>query len=885
MASNVSDDVTAEVKRVVRNMGSTVVDIVDFTHEFGGDVPVVGAVLKTLTTIREKAETVQSNMEELKELEKRCTYVTARVIVKLRHNSGLEMDVTPLESCVTAAEEFIERCGRRGWCGRCTKASSDKDEIAKLNVRVDRLIGDMGLAAIANVGAKIDGLTATLTQTPATVPVAAVPKGKPAEHSWHVARDRVVDAVYEQLSCRQVPQVVGLVGRSGSGKTTCAASIVGEPKGGSSRHQNGTADQVLRRQNRVREHFCDGVVWLRVGRGAGSAERVPALMSLLAKTVYEELADSYGFAPGASPNDPRDGSAFIRNFVCGTGRAAGQKRCLIVADDVWEVDILEELRNTGMWVLFTTRNPRLVETVEGSVVPVDQLSKSEAESLLSGAAELSTGSSLPSVAAKIIERCDRMANHLEFVGRWSIVKGSDDEEDWAEALSAIDAEMSAISGEAEAQKSDEGLLAVKRAAILRAGFLDLAAQNAFNPLLYLSLAVMPDGHAFGAKEAAVLLYDDGADEGASRRRTRQAGKVVANLEQWAVVTMHGDSFRMHDAHTEFARNKLKKSEDVRASAVRRWRGFISTLATVRSTDYFELVDLWHATEAVGGESWRVSRPYHVALDSIQDSSSECIPTLKAVVEFGINECAWDATHGVALRLLRVQKDTAVVHAEVRNTLESLIHCANALDLTSDADAYRRELSSMVDVAWEKRSHAANSPPRLVAEQLLERGQQLAITRRPDEAHEAISEALRIQEGGADFESLEISETLEFLAIVLVDLKRYNEGVEVYQRCLRIKEGLYGHEHLRLTVTLHNLAVCALKRGGPGDVEQASGLLRRALSIKEAKTGEDHVGMVRTLHWLRRCAEQAGKSDEENRWKERIKRLEDANTKRNLSPPV
>lgn len=713
-----------------------------------------------------------------------------------------------------------------------------------------------------------------------------MPKGKPAEQSWHVARDRVVSAVYEHLSSGQTPQVVGLVGRSGSGKTTCAASIVGEPKGGSSRRQNETGDQMLRRLNRVREHFSDGVVWLRVGRGAGSAERVPALMSHLARTVFEELAHSYGFAPGASPTDPRDGSAFIRGFVRGTGKAATRKRCLIVADDVWELDILEELRHTGMWVLFTTRDPRLVERAEGSVVPVDQVSKAEAESLLRGAAELSTGSSLPSAAAKIIERCDRMANHLEFVGRWSTVKGSDDEDDWAEAVSAIDAEMSAVAGEAEAQKSDEDLPGVKRVAILRAGFLDLAAQNGFNPLLYLSLAVMPDGRAFGAKEAAVLLYDDGADDGVSQRRTRQAAKVVANLEQWAVVTMHGDLFRMHDAHTDFARNKLKKSEDVRAPAVRRWRGFISTLATVRSTDYFDLVGLWHATETLGGESWRVSRPYHVALDSIQDSSPECIPSLKAVVEFGINECAWDVTHDVTLRLLRLQKDAAVEHEEVRHTLESLIHCANALNLNSDADAHRRELSSMVDAAWEQRSHTANSPPRLVAEKLLERGQQLAITRRPDEAHEAITEALRIQqEGSGDFERLEISATLEFLAIVLVDLKRYNEGVEVYERCLHIKEDLYGHEHLRLTVTLHNLAVCALKRGESGDVEKASELLRRALSIKEAKTGEDHVGMVRTLNWLRTCAEQAGKSDEEKHWQKRIKRLEDANAKGDKSATV
>eukprot|EP00903_Cladosiphon_okamuranus_P013555 g12626.t1 len=264
MASSVTDDVTAEVKRVVRNMGSTAADIVDFTHELGGEVPVVDAVLRTLTAIREKVETVQSKTEGMKELERRCTYVTARVVVKRRQNSSSEMDVTPLESCVKAAEEFIERCSRRGWCGRCTKVSSDKDELAKLN-----------------------------------------PRSSNGATGW---------------------------------QTTWSLS-------------------------------ADGVL------------------------------------------------------------------------------------------------------------------------------------------------------------------GSDDEEDWAEAVSAIDAEMRVIAGKAEAQKSDEGLAAAKRAAILRVGLLDFAAQNAFNPLLYLSLAVMPNGRAFGAEEADVLLYDDGADDGASRRRTRQAAKVLPKLEQ------------------------------------------------------------------------------------------------------------------------------------------------------------------------------------------------------------------------------------------------------------------------------------------------------------------------------------------------------------------
>lgn len=518
------------------------------------------------------------------------------------------------------------------------------------------------------------------------------------------------------------------------------------------------------------------------------------------------------------------------------------------------------------------REDGVVEAVRGSFkVPVDQISKAQARLLLRGAAELPTGASLPSAATTVVELCDRMANRLEFVGRWSTVRESDDDDDWSEAVSVIEAEIRAMMVHIMGQPSDEELSEVRRVAILRAGFRDLVAENRLNAVLYLSLAVMPDGRAFGSKEAAVLLYDDGAT--CSENKVRRAAKIVANLEQWAVVTMHGDLFRVHDTHIDFARTKLRDSEDVRASAVKRWENFVSTLDTIRGTDYFVLVDLWRAIEVVGGHSWRRSLPYHAALAALEDSHPECIPSLKAVVECGIKQSAWLNTNGVARRLLRLQKDAAAEDGEVRQTLESLIHCANALDLP-DGDALRDELSSMVDAAWETRE--VDLPPRRAAAQLLERGQYLAVTRRNSDAYEAIVKALEIQEAIEGLDSLEMADTLEFLAIVISDPKEFDRRVATYERCLRIKEDHYGRDHLCLTVTLHNLAAAVLKRGGEGDVEKASELFLRALTILEAKTGGDNDSMFRTLTYLVRCAEKAGKADAAEQWQQRIQRLKDAN---------
>ena len=61
------------------------------------------------------------------------------------------MDVGPIELCVEAALQFVKRCSQRGKVSRVLKASSDKDEIAALNVRVDRVRGDLGLAGVAAI--------------------------------------------------------------------------------------------------------------------------------------------------------------------------------------------------------------------------------------------------------------------------------------------------------------------------------------------------------------------------------------------------------------------------------------------------------------------------------------------------------------------------------------------------------------------------------------------------------------------------------------------------------------------------------------------------------------------------------------------------------------
>ncbi|CAM9487704.1 unnamed protein product, partial [Laminaria digitata] len=116
-------------------------------------------------------------------------------------------------------------------------------------------------------------------------------------------------------------------------------------------------------------------------------------------------------------------------------------RCLVVADDVWDAEVVEKLRETGMQVLMTTRERSLVE--EGKRVSVEALTDQEAKDLLRATVQFPRDADLPAAAMTILDRCANVAMYVEFVGRWSILHtGEDgvpqDKSAWVKVVRAID---------------------------------------------------------------------------------------------------------------------------------------------------------------------------------------------------------------------------------------------------------------------------------------------------------------------------------------------------------------------------------------------------------------------------------------------------------------
>ncbi|CAM9091318.1 unnamed protein product, partial [Laminaria digitata] len=398
--------------------------------ESGAATPFVAPLCVALIKAKGIVDGASRNKEELAELCELCDLIAVQVIDKAKASNTSTIDVAPLQKCVDKLEEVAERYHDQGRLARMAQFRRDGDDIRRLRARIEAVVPIMGLAGVVNIGEKLNQILACLQPRPK---LASVPPGVPMGQSWYTVRDGVVDRVCDILGGDGGPVVAALTGRSGAGKTTAAAAMVGERQGPIRPRTGETEDQARTRLDRVRARFSDGVVWLRVGKGAGGADRLPPLMRKLAKTLHEHVMKSHVDAPEVG----EEGESYVKKIVELT-----KKRCLVVADDVWEEEVVEKLRETGMWVLLTTRFPVMVKP--GERVFVDKLGETEAENVLRGAANLPPGHRLCDDAVQVLEICGFTAMDIAFVGSWSSVRSASgvpkSNRVWARAVTDIKAQ-------------------------------------------------------------------------------------------------------------------------------------------------------------------------------------------------------------------------------------------------------------------------------------------------------------------------------------------------------------------------------------------------------------------------------------------------------------
>ena len=226
-------------------------------------------------------------------------------------------------------------------------------QLAIMNLK--GVISSSDMKVLQGVDEKVDRLTSLVNEMrPPSLPgMAAIPAGVLALPRNYVERSGARDIMDDLLNQENAVAPYTIVGMGGGGKTVLASAVV--------------------RNSSVREHFCGGIFWVRVGRGAKNS-----LLPLL-----HGLAREIGAAPTDSPHgvphtlESLDQVKQHLSMVTSTSNFP----FLVVLDDVWEREVVDAFLPLKLKLLVTTRDRSVVD-VPGGLLEVGDMTNEEALELL-----------------------------------------------------------------------------------------------------------------------------------------------------------------------------------------------------------------------------------------------------------------------------------------------------------------------------------------------------------------------------------------------------------------------------------------------------------------------------------------------------------------------
>ncbi|CAN0259548.1 unnamed protein product, partial [Ectocarpus sp. 13 AM-2016] len=672
------------------------------------------------------------------------------------------------------------------------------------------------------------------------------------------------------------PPVVGVAGPSGAGKSTIASMIIA--------------------RDDVRGHFSEkGVVWLSVGQGA--RDRLLDVMYRLAVMVHElvvDIGDSSSspddgpFRPPQTPDigvEPEDGAAYVREILTAeeVERSSGSfGELLVVADDVWEAEVLAELRSTGASILYTTRSEEDLLAASGgsSVLQVDEVTEGEAEEILRRAADLLDYTKLPDAAHDIIRRGGPVAMDVAYVGRWDIVRGKNDQAAWAVVLAHVIDAQNFMKGAA---------LLPWRSAVLRVGLTRLGLADQGTKELYLSLGVLPRNLSFSVDDVTALVSDGSAEE------HQAATLAIATLEQWSVLMRtEGGRYRVHHSHADMAWQGISEDPAILGPALARWRNRVSTAEAVLAWRTEELVDIWQAIWSleIGEGAKEIDQPYAEIVDAMNLSDAGAFQLLRRIAFFQWLTNEPDAACMSWSKLLASCEGSASNHPDVYVTMYTLgAHAAlrifseklGATDTKASTAMYdlgrclslagqTREAEEYLQRALSIQGNRQGLKSPAVADTLYALGGCMADAGQPAVAGVFYRRALAIREESLGTDDPSTVRTVRALAQVLLDTGNTEEAQGLFQRALVGVENSLGSNHREVAVLFHGLGACALAGQEPEEAEQQ---FQRALAIRERSLGADQSSIAHTLYDLGRCASQAGRMEQAEDFYRRSLMIEEA----------
>jgi len=353
-----------------------------------------------------------------------------------------------------------------------------------------------------------------------------------------VPRDKDVVAVRNLLT-RPGGHVVGVVGMGGSGKSVLARAVVHDPK--------------------VKGAFPDGTIWVDVNIDPD----VTAVLS----TVLRAFGD------GLPVRDAAEGTARLTRLVDGAA-------CLLVLDNVWQIDVLRAVRlSSACRVLVTTRNREAIFT-DGRIYKLGEADDSTAQALLSTYADCQP-TSLPAEADTVLRYCGGLPLALALAG--GMVAGGSPWHYVAERLRQAD--LSWLAGQF-ADYPHHHLLAALDASVSALGNVSAEA--------FRELAVF-EGKGSVPVAVAVRLWQVTA--GMTDLDAHDQMRVLAQ-RSLVQVDQAAETFTVHDLLATYARRSLPAGrlealhELLARSFLDRWGGLTEELPGLRAAGDLDTADLY-----------------------------------------------------------------------------------------------------------------------------------------------------------------------------------------------------------------------------------------------------------------------------------------------------
>eukprot|EP00903_Cladosiphon_okamuranus_P006464 g6324.t1 len=287
---------------------------------------------------------------------------------------------------------------------------------------------------------------------------------------------------------------------------------------------------------------------------------------------------------------------------------------MVVLDDVWEREVLDTLKSTGLQLLVTTRLSSVV-AVEGGRTRVGNMDRAEARKLLkkSGAVVLSDNE-----ADQVADACGWHALTLAIAGSLRSVGASPNSvRAWQTVHSEIvKKKMTALGPRMNADVGDDPT----KLSLFPVLDLSLESLGEDELRLFLTL-VVPARVLLAPARMLVSIWQQ------DHRGARKEAEVFASNSLLQEV---GDSFRLHDLLLDFIAIKCQGEDALVEEAVKRQSQYLGRLAVLRGyanngkflKGLYSLIGLWRKLNDLGGNGRLEVATYSASLGELRGDESE-----------------------------------------------------------------------------------------------------------------------------------------------------------------------------------------------------------------------------------------------------------------------